>query len=184
MLAIIISPDTVVTPHQGIVEWQGESFSQSVEVYFRDSEQLPTRLWLAINDTTAVGLLLQMMPKKGEQKSKCIEGDDDWERMIHLTKTITPEELLLLDNQTILYRLYSQEKIEVFPSMPVTFGCTCSIERGENSILMLGQEEIEQELEDKKKIVVICEFCNKEYVFDRVDIAYLFKKIDGFSALH
>jgi molecular chaperone Hsp33 len=92
-----------------------------------------------------------------------------------LTDTIKPAELVELDNISMLQRLYSQEEVRLFEGTPVTFRCTCSVKRCENAILVLGQEEAEQELEGKQAITVTCEFCNKEYNFDRVDVAAIFK---------
>lgn len=181
-LAIMIFPDNSTKPYQGIVSWQGDSLAQSIEGYFKDSEQLPTRVWLAVNDTTATGLLLQPLPKEGARKTTPVPGDHDWEHIVYLTDTITPNELLFLDNQTLLHRLYSQEEVRVFPPEPVVFRCTCSIARSENVIRMLGQEEAESELKEKQQIIVTCEFCNKEYAFDRVDVANIFKKGDQNSS--
>lgn len=183
VLAIIINPDSTTTRYQGIVSWQGNSIAQSIEGYFRDSEQLPTRLWIAINEHSAAGLLIQAMPKSSsDSRQEFLESDLNWEHLVHLTETITNEELLGLDKQTILHRLYSQEQVRVFEPSPVMFQCTCSIERGENAILMLGKEEAEQELKDKQVIAVTCEFCNKTYNFDRVDVAAIFKKGDSSSS--
>ncbi len=186
VLAIIISPDTSTTRYQGVVAWQGNSLAQSIEGYFRDSEQLPTRLWLAVNETTAAGMLLQPLPREGSKKSSPVLGDNDWEHIVHLTDTIKPEELLTLDNHTILHRLYSQEAVQVFEPAKVSFRCTCSVERGENAIRMLGEKEAEDELNKKQRIAVICEFCNKEYLFDRVDVMRIFKENDssGSAQLH
>ena len=177
VLAIMISPDSTTTPYQGVVSWQGSSIAQSIEGYFKDSEQLPTRMWFAVNDKTAVGLLIQAMPQTKDQNL-----EDGWDHIIHLTETITPEELLSLDNHTILHRLYSQDEVRVFEPTSIEFRCTCSRERSENAILMLGEQEAENELKDKQKIVVTCEFCNQEYSFDRVDVANIFKHGDRSSS--
>jgi molecular chaperone Hsp33 len=185
VLAIIISQDSSTARYQGVVAWEGDSLATSLEGYFRDSEQLPTRLWLAVNETTVSGLLLQALPSQGTLKTQPVIGDDNWDHVIHLTNTITDEELLTLDPETLLHRLYSQEEVRVFAPDPVQFACTCSVEKSEQAILMLGQEEAEAELNDKQKIVVTCEFCGKEYSFDRVDVANLFKKNeDKPSQLH
>lgn len=165
--------------YQGIVAWQGASIAHSIEGYFRDSEQLPTRIWLAVNETSVSGLLLQVLPAEGTDNFAKVTGDLDWEHLVHLTATITPDELLTLPTQTLLHRLYFEEDLQLFPSVPVTFRCRCSVERSENAILFLGREEVEQELQEKQKIVVTCDFCNKEYVFDRVDIEKIFKKGDN-----
>lgn len=170
-LAIMVDPDKSSTArYQGIVAWQGESLTQAIEGYFMQSEQLLTRLWLAVDDTSAAGLLLQVLPKEQSELSS-----DDWERLTMLTNTLQPEELLQLDNMTFLHRLYSEDDVRVFEAMPVAFRCTCSVKRCENAILILGKKEAEQELENKQSINVTCEFCNKEYHFDRVDVAAIFK---------
>lgn len=177
VLVITIDPESGGKRYQGIVEWQGNSIAQSIEGYFNNSEQLPTRLWMAVNDEQGAGLLLQAMPiASGTSKSKHGHTDHDWEHLMHLTGTVTRNELLTLDTQQLLRRLYHQEDVRLFPSMPVMFQCTCSIEKGENAILFLGQQEVEQELKEKQKLVVTCEFCNKEFTFDRVDVAKIFKK--------
>lgn len=175
-LMISIDPENGQQRYQGVVDWQGETLAKSIENYFRDSEQIATRLWLAVSQTTAAGLLLQVLPKEVK------EPDHNWEHIIHLTETITSEELLHLNPQNILHRLYSQEKVGVFDPVAIEFRCTCSAERGENAILLLGKEEVEEELREKQKIVVTCEFCGKEFHFDRVDVVNIFSKGDQSSS--
>jgi molecular chaperone Hsp33 len=170
-LAITIEPTGAGKQrYQGIVEWQGNSLAQSIEGYFKNSEQLPTRLWLAVNETDAVGLLLQSMP---DQHS--VSYTDDWEHIISLAETIKPTELLECDNATLLHRLYHQEAVRLFDPIPVNFKCNCSQKRSENALLLLGEEEANQELTAKQQLVVVCDFCNTPYIFDRVDVAKLFK---------
>jgi molecular chaperone Hsp33 len=173
-IAIIIDPETMTGQqrYQGIVSWQGHSLAQSIEGYFRDSEQLPTRIWLAVNKTDAVGFLLQIMPKNDSTET----DNADWEHVMHLADTLTSEELLEHDNTTLLHRLYHQEEIRIFEPVPVEFRCTCSVERSENAMLLLGYEEVKEELLNKQQIVVTCEFCNKEYAFSRADIERIFNK--------
>lgn len=157
--------------YQGIVGWQGNSLAQSIEGYFRDSEQLPTRLWIAVNRTTAVGLLLQVMPSHSDD-----EENENWEHLLHLTDTITNKELLNCTNGEILHRLYHQEDMRVFTPIDVGFQCTCSNEKSENAILMLGLDEAEKELQDKQIIVVTCEFCSKQYQYDRDQVYQIFHR--------
>lgn len=171
-LAITIDPQIPGQRYQGIVNWQGKSLAQSIEGYFRDSEQLPTRLWIAVNQTTAVGLLLQIMPTHSHDD----EEDEGWEHLVHLTDTITSDELLKCTNGEILHRLYHQEDIRLFDPIDVGFQCTCSNEKSENAILMLGIDEAEKELKDKQMIVVTCEFCNNQYKYDRDQVYRIFHK--------
>lgn len=172
ILAIMMDPDIPGGKrYQGIVAWQGHSLAESIEGYFSQSEQLPTRIWLAANESYAGGLLLQVMPKEKPELYK-----NDWDHLIMLTQTITPDELLHLDNASLLHRLYSQEDVRLFAQSPVKFQCDCSIVRGENAVLLLGREEAEQELNEKQNLIVTCEFCSREFIFDRVDVARIFKK--------
>lgn len=181
IMVITMDPDDNGKRYQGIVQWQGESLAQSIEGYFRDSEQLATRIWVACNSEVATGLLLQALPKKNDGME---EFDADWEHLVHLTETITETELLTLDLETILHRLYSEEEIRLFESELVTFRCNCSLKRSENALLLLGRDEVEQELKNNKEVVVTCEFCNKKYVFDKVDVANVFKNIDNPPSSH
>jgi len=136
--------------YQGIVAWQGHSLAHSLEDYFKRSEQVATRLWIAVNEKCAAGLLIQFMPHKS--------GQDEWEHIEHLTATITSDELLNLDNTTLLHRLYAEEDVRLFSPKSVMFQCNCSLERSENALRLLGEEEVEQELQAKQAIVVKCEF--------------------------
>ena len=172
LLAILMDPeDQAAKRYEGIVAWEGQSLAESIENYFKNSEQLATRLWIAVDQSSAVGLLLQVLPDNNSDTHQ-----ENWDHLIHLSSTLTPQELLTLDNQTLLHRLYAEEDIRLFESEPVTFQCTCSVERSENALLLLEREEVERELKDKQKIVVTCDFCNKEYHFDRVDIARIFNR--------
>lgn len=180
ILAIMMDPDTIGGKrYEGIVAWQGQSLAESIEGYFRDSEQLPTRLWIAVNKTHAAGLLLQVLPKERPELYK-----NEWENLTLLTDTLTQKELLTWDNQTLIHRLYSEEDVRLFHPTQVKFQCTCSRQRSENALLLLGYDEVQQELHEKQTIVVTCEFCNKEYEFDRVDVAAIFKKGDGSVPMH
>lgn len=180
-LVIMIDPNSSGKHrYQGIVEWQGKSLTETIEGYFEKSEQLPTRLWVAVNETSAVGLLLQIMPRENAPQYQ-----NDWEHIVHLTETIKSDELLNCDNTTILHRLYHEENVRLFDPVAVEFRCTCSQEKSENALLLLGEEEAEKELQEKQKIVVKCEFCSREFVFDRVDVAKIFKKgRDSNSKIH
>lgn len=183
LLAITIDPEVGSgSRYQGVVAWQGDSLAHSIEGYFTHSEQLPTRLWLAVNQHRAAGFLIQVMPRESTRLGKNIEGQEDWEHISLLTKTLTANELLNLDNATILKRLYVEEDLRLFDASPVSFRCTCSDKRSENALLMLGKDEVEEELNEKQKVVVTCEFCNKEFMFDRVDVARIFKESDSDSS--
>lgn len=165
--------------YQGIVSWQGNSLAESIEGYFKNSEQLATKIWLRVNQSSAAGLMLQVVPSSEEE---VIGQDDprhfqsDWERVIRQTASFYPEEMLELDNPTLLVKLYPDDEIRLFPSVPVVFKCTCTRKKGENAILLLGRKEAEAELSTSQTILVTCDFCHKKYTFDKIDVAKIFEK--------
>jgi molecular chaperone Hsp33 len=179
-LAIIMDPDdNVAGRYQGVVAFEGQSLAQSIEAYFKYSEQLQTRIWVAVGEHDAAGLLLQILPTEHQDTH-----EEDWQRLIHLTETVKPEELLTLENERLLYRLFSEEEVRIFTPIPVSFHCHCSFTRCENAILLLGRAEAEQALREKQVIVVTCEFCNKDYLFDRAAVDAIFKNDNKPTTLH
>lgn len=166
--------------YQGIVSWRGNSLAESIEGYFQESEQLATKIWLAVNDEVAAGYLLQIIPV-ADKNAKGIEDEiilPHWDRITALTNRLDENTLLELNYQDLLNYCYPEEEIRIFPSVEVEFKCTCSRKRGEDAILILGREEAEAELKNKQTIVVTCDFCNHEYVFDRIDVIKIFETND------
>ncbi|MGZ8935869.1 MAG: Hsp33 family molecular chaperone HslO [Methylobacter sp.] len=150
-------------PYQGIVPLQGSNLAAALQTYFVQSEQLKTRLWLFSNDTHAAGLLLQELPEHKSYKA-------DWERIEVLADTVTERELLELDCEKMLYRLFNEEKVRLFSPEPVEFKCACSRLKIERTLRLLGRAEVEGILQEQGIIQVDCEFCNEQYCFDRIDV--------------
>jgi molecular chaperone Hsp33 len=161
--------------YQGIVAWRGNSLAESIEGYFRESEQLATKIWLAVNEEASAGFLLQIVP--GTENKELQEIHPEWERLVHRARhKIDDDDMLSLDGQALLEHLYADEDIRIFPPVPVAFNCTCTRKRGEDAISLLGRDEAEEELRNKNSIVVTCDFCNQEYVFDRADVNAIFER--------
>jgi len=154
-------------PYQGIVALEGEHLAEAIERYFSDSEQLPTRLWLAANGERAAGLLLQRLPGAHTE-------DEDWERVGHLAATLSTSELLGLPAETLLHRLFHEEAVRLFEPEPLAFRCGCSRARIEDTARLLGAEEIEAIIAEEGELRVTCEFCNRDYRFDPVDARAIF----------
>jgi molecular chaperone Hsp33 len=156
-------------PYQGIVAIDEKTIAHSLERYFLQSEQLPTRLWLHADQKCATGLFLQVLP--GTDLTS-----DGWNRILHLTETITSSELMSLPSEELLFRLYHEEQVRLSNPEPVIFRCGCQRERIETVLVTLGPEEINETLEEQGAIEVHCDFCNRLYRFDRVDVAALFNE--------
>jgi molecular chaperone Hsp33 len=169
-LAITIERRRDRERYQGIVLADTDTLASCLENYFSRSEQLPTRLWLAADAGGAAGLLLQQMP--GGQESA--QGDPDgWNRARVLAETVSGEELLRLESRVLLRRLFHEEDLRLADHRPVFFRCTCTRERVEGALRLLGRGELDGLLEADGRIEVRCEFCNKAYGIDAVDVERL-----------
>jgi molecular chaperone Hsp33 len=152
------------------------------------SEQLDTTLVLAANDQIAAGLLIQRLPMQGtgnlagsmvsKENEDEIGLNEHYNRIAILAGSLKKEELLTLDVETILHRLFWEEQITRFEPMQGDtaphFACSCSRERVGRMIVSLGREEAESILSERADIEVACEFCGVQYRFDAVDAAQLF----------
>jgi molecular chaperone Hsp33 len=150
-----------------------------LEHYMRQSEQLDTRLVLAADRSVAAGLLIQRIPAEGEgnvggKYADLAEQMEHFNRIATLAASLTGDELLQLDVETILRRLFWQEKLLRFDVQTPRFACTCSRERVAGMIRGLGQEEADSILQERGDIDVSCDFCGLHYRFDAVDTAQIF----------
>lgn len=153
--------------YQGIVPMEGDSIGQALEAYFARSEQLPTKFVLTSGQGGASGLLLQGLPK-----ADVIQ--EDWSRINLLTETLTHEELIGLENETLLYRLFNEETVKLFEPKQIHFSCGCSQSKVAGVLVALGEKEVSEVLKEEGHVTVFCDFCNKRYVFDRIDVGHLF----------
>ncbi|PZQ26514.1 MAG: heat-shock protein Hsp33 [Stenotrophomonas acidaminiphila] len=154
--------------YQSLVGLEASRLAEAFEDYFRQSEQLPTRLLLAADGDQACGLMLQKLP--GD------EGDDDgWNRAGALFDTLGEVELLATPVPDLLHRLFHEESLQILTQRPIRFGCSCSRERVESMLQSLGEEEATAALADGVA-EVRCEFCGQEYRFSPVQIAELFSQ--------
>jgi len=156
--------------YQGIVPLTGTHIQDALQHYFEQSEQLPTKLWLAASDQSASGLLLQVMP--GEQKD-----GDAWNRVAQLADTVKSKELLDLDAEVLLHRLFHEETVRMFEPTKVQFRCSCSNDKIIAALRQIGQGEVDEILAAEGQVEVTCDFCNQQYRFDSVDIAGIFKSV-------
>jgi molecular chaperone Hsp33 len=172
-LIITIDP-TEGRRYQGIVALEGDDIAKSVEGYFKQSEQLATRIWLSCEGDVAAGFLLQELPALGEIQEAMEVDEDAWTRLTCVTDTIRDDELLHLDNQQLLHRLYHEESVRVFDEEPLKFSCSCSKERLSRALDQMGYDECQDIIHEQKKIRADCQFCGQHYSFDQSDINGLF----------
>lgn len=164
-----------------------EKISSVIEHYMLQSEQLDTTMVLAANDSVAAGLLIQRLPIQGDGNlagslvSRANEDEiglnEHYNRLSLFAKSLKREELLGLDANEILHRLFWEESIVRYPvNTPhePAFACTCSRQRVSSMILSLGQEEVASILAERGDVEVSCEFCGQQQRFDPVDAAQIF----------
>ena len=179
-------------PYQGVVPLFGdqrekiEDLSKVLEHYMLQSEQLDTTLVLAADDKVAAGLLIQRLPMQGtgnlggQRNEDEIGVNEDYKRIAMLAGTLKREELLTLDVDTILRRLFWEESLTRFE--PLTgdtgprFACSCGRERVGRMILGLGEPEVQTILAERGEVEVGCDFCGVQYRFDAIDVAQIFRQ--------
>lgn len=179
-------------PYQGVVPLSDAqhkplaSLNEVLQHYMRQSEQLETTLVLAADDKVAAGLLIQRLPIQGAgnlEGQGAGQSEDDqqehYNRIATLASSLKREELLTLDVDTILRRLFWDETLQRFePQIGETaprFACTCSRERVSKMIQGLGEAEARDIIAEQGAIDVDCEFCGAQYRFDAIDATQLFK---------
>lgn len=180
-LALTVDLGENTEQYQGIVELQDGDLTESVQHYFRQSEQLKTGLKIAVgrgdNGWRAGGLLLQQMPEDQRDAIALGSGEeDDWRRSQVLMSSCTDQELLdpALPANDLLYRLFHEERVRVHEPRPVTLGCRCSVERIERILRSLDQAELADLKTDEGLVVVTCQFCNIGYSFTDADLERVF----------
>lgn len=166
-LAVTLSADDNTQPYQSIIPINGNSIAHGIEHYFAQSEQLPTRLYIATAADCAAGLLLQQLPQPNHP--------DDWQHLLCLSNTLTTHELLYVETTTLLTRLFHQETITCFTPQPIAFGCSCSVKKMENSLMLLDKNEVYAELNNTPYLRITCEFCGQHHDISKDRVAQLFK---------
>lgn len=163
-----ITVDTGEKPYQGIVEINRISLSASLENYFDRSVQVPSHVALVSDGAKACGLLLQQMP--GAE----VIAMDDWHRLGFIAETLSLNDFANDAGIELLRKLFAEDDVRVFQARPVRFNCRCSTERAERVLRMLGQQELDEALDEMGLLEVICEYCGRRRDFDSVDVTRLF----------
>lgn len=154
--------------YQGLVGLDADQLTEAFESYFSQSEQLPTRVLLAANRERAAALMLQQLPQSHGQDA------DGWARASALFNTLSPTELLDLQGETLLWRLFHDEGVRVLNQQPLRFACSCSRGRVEDMLRSLGSDEAQAACAEGQA-VVHCDFCGQGYRFSTEEVLALFQ---------
>ncbi len=161
---------------QGIVPLVGDRISECLEAYFRQSEQLPTRMILFSDRERASGLVLQMLPGA--------DSHAEFETACALAATLQRSELEKTDSRALLTRLFSGYDIRVFRPREVTHDCRCTPEHLAGITRMLGQEELESILTERGNVELTCEFCNRAFCYSREQVSAILRGETPEAELH
>ena len=153
---------------QSIVPRNPKGLVQTFEDYFATSEQLESRIWIASNKDNLSAMLIQKMPEDKNHDS------ENWDRVTTLAQTITDEELIKLDAQSILHRLFHQEVLELFDEKFVKYECLQNKDKFEKVIFNLGVKEARKLLDENCEIAIHNEICNKHIFFNAKDLDRIF----------
>jgi molecular chaperone Hsp33 len=160
--------------YQALVEAKGATLAHALEVYFNQSEQLPTRLCLAGTPERLVGLLIQRLPPRAQA-----DDDANWTHLQALFGTLSADELGAADPSELMLRLFPGEDVRVFQPKPVQLVCRCSHASISAMLVSLGRQELEQILAERGEVEVTCEFCGKVYRYSPGDMLALFAAIEA-----
>jgi molecular chaperone Hsp33 len=155
-------------PYQSHVPLQGDTLAEVFEHYLAQSEQHPTRLWLAANHETAAGLFLQALP------GAAMRDSDGWNRLQILAGTVRPDELLGLGSIKLIERLFPEEDVRVYDPRPVSYHCPYDLAKVHSMLQSVGQAECESIIAEQGEIRVHDDICNHHYVLDAAAVAALF----------
>jgi molecular chaperone Hsp33 len=191
-LAMTIEPGNEQNRYQGVVALEGEPLETAAHRYFVQSEQIPTRLKLAVGEELHPGgekptwragaLLVQFLPPEAERAAVAdldpgdapeghtaheVEEDDAWVEAQSLAETVEDHELLdpMLSSERLLWRLFNERGVRVFAEQTVTARCTCSRERVASVLKSFPAAERESMVENGR-VEVTCEFCGRSYDFE------------------
>lgn len=169
--------------YQGLVELEGESLTDCIHQYFRQSEQVKTGMKIAVEHLDdgvgtsfwrAGAVMVQCLP---DETPDGIDKDalEDWRRTMILLQTVKNAELIDpdLSPERLLLRLFHEEGVRIFDAQPLNFRCRCTRERVETLLRQFRPEDITSMKQEDGGLSVTCEFCNESYRFDEPEVAHL-----------
>ena len=197
VLAFTIDQGAHTQRYQGIVPLDGHTLEEIAGVYFRQSEQIPTKVRLGVAELLdrdeagkarhrwrAGGMVAQFLPQApermrladlpggdGDEGGAAVE-DDTWAEARAMVETIDADELTdpTVGTERLLFRLFHERGVRVYPPQPVFDRCACSREKLKGVLSGLSREEIEGSADAENEIAVTCEFCSTTYRFEAAEV--------------
>jgi molecular chaperone Hsp33 len=198
ILAFTIDQGAHMQRYQGIVPLDGHTLEEIAGVYFRQSEQIPTKVRLGVAELydrdadgkarhrwRAGGMVAQFLPQSpermrqadlpggdGDEAGHRIDDDDHWAEAKAMVETIDADELTdpNVGTERLLFRLFHERGVRVYPPQQVFDRCSCSREKLKGVLAALSAEEIAHTADEKGEIAVTCEFCSTTYRFEAAEV--------------
>ncbi len=188
--AILIDQGQGMTPFKGITPLSGASLSSCAETYFHQSEQLPSRFVVKIGTPTkanpkanpkatspswsVAGMMVQHLAANSADTTDAAQKGEDWQRTLAHLNTLKSAELLdkTLPHETLLYRLFHQESLRIFPAQAVEFGCTCSKSRVKQALSIYSAKDIEKMTLPDNTLTADCQFCGAHYTLSPDSVGF------------
>ncbi len=171
-MAITIDPDKGQR-YQGVVPLDKITLAACLEDYFNMSEQLPTHIKIFADHHKAFGIFIQTLPQAADSSIGNEESQQAFEHVTALTETIKPEEAFELSHQELLYRLFHQDEVSIYPEKDLGFECSCSRERNMAALMTITPAELVNLVEEQNEIEMVCDFCSNKEIFNRQQIMEL-----------
>jgi molecular chaperone Hsp33 len=184
-ITVTIEADEKSMRYQGVVPLAGTSLAESLEAYFASSEQLPTRVLLAADDTHAAGLLVQKLPDADAHHPQ--EVAVAWDEAQQGIERLDAGLLVHAPVEKLLAQGFPGRDLRLFRGASVQFECRCSSGRVAGLLRALGEDEVRGVLKEQGAVTVTCEFCHRPYRFDAADVETLFSEghaEGGSAAIH
>lgn len=177
-LGLTIDQGPHMSRYQGIVALEGQGLEDAAHHYFRQSEQIPTRIRLAVGEEftsggeqrraayRAGGVMVQYLPGHGTVPAAPDDAENDgWREARLLVETVEDHELIdsTLSSERLLYRLFHEHEVRVFDAQSVHEECRCTRERIVSMLGSFSMDERQQMIGDNGRIGVTCEFCSRHY---------------------
>ncbi|PKG85233.1 Hsp33 family molecular chaperone HslO [Colwellia sp. 75C3] len=178
-MIITIRP-TAGEAYQGVVALDEETLADCLAHYFDVSEQIPTKIWLFCDteQQLAAGALVQLLPDGDGSIENKEQQLTDFEHLCQLTNTIKSEEVFSLEAEALLFRLYHQEKVNIFDPQTVSYLCGCSADKCLSAISQIEPSEIKAILAEQGKISMTCDYCITTYDFDELSLKSFISKVN------
>lgn len=169
-MAITIEPNQGKR-YQGVVPLENTTLASCLEDYFQRSEQLPTYIQLFASDSKVFGLFLQALPGNSQDTTSLEDKVGAFEHVKTLAETLSAEEALATSHQDLLYRLFHQDEVTIYPEKSIEFQCGCSRARNEQALATIQPEELVQMVQESGgQLELVCDFCSNKEIFTEQDI--------------